>query len=47
MLCAAFVSQLAIICSIIGSLKGLRITSPKVLLDESKVESKEIPDSKF
>ena len=47
MLCATFVSELAVRCSVIGALKGLRSSSPKISLDESKVESKEMPDSKF
>ena len=40
-------SELDVICYVIGALKGLRSSSPKVSLDESKVESKEMPDSKF
>ena len=47
MFCATFVSELDVRCSIIGVLNGLRSSSPKVSLDESKVESKEMPDSKF
>ena len=40
-------SELAVRCSVIGALKGLRSSSLKVSLDESKVQIKEMPDSKF
>ena len=40
-------SELDVICSVIGVLKGLRSISPNVSLEESKVESKEMPESKF